>query len=116
MKKFNNYLQKALQNGGLTIHRNGTIVNYKRGYQVSVRDCYKLRVENAERVVKAIERVMGVIKSAKKEYFCGLWVDGGYIYIDISVRILDRLDAVIIGDRLNQKSIFDWANCDCIYL
>lgn len=111
-----NLVKKALVNGGLTINKNGVVVNYKRGYQVSVRDCYKLRVKNVDKIVEAIEKVMNFIQNSPKTYFCGLWIDEGYIYIDISVRILDRLDAVIIGDRLNQKSIFDWSNCECIYL
>lgn len=108
-----NLFKIAIQNGGLTINSKSMPVTYKRGYQVSIRDCYKLRVENAQKIVSAIDSVLARIK---KGQFCGLWIDDGYIYIDISVRILDRLDAVIIGDRLNQKSIYDWQNDYCIML
>ena len=111
--KAKNLFNKAMQYGGLTINSKSMPVTYKRGYQVSVRDCYKLRVENAQKIVNAIDSVLARIK---KGQFCGLWIDEGYIYIDISVRIADRLDAVIIGERLNQKSIYDWKNDNCIML
>lgn len=112
-KQVKNLVVKALNNGGATINKRGRAVSYKRGYQVSIRDCYKLQVKNADKIVKAVEYLLSKIKDNQ---FCGLWVFEGYVYIDISVRILDRLDAVIIGDRLNQKSIYDWKNADCIML
>lgn len=106
-------LVQIIKNGGATLDRNEKTKNYKTGYQVSRKDCYTLKLNNINKILTAITDTQTQLQTNE---FLGLWIDGGKIYIDISVKINNRFDAVIIGERLQQKSIFDWKNQTCITL
>lgn len=106
-------IQSIIKNGGATLNSNGESVNYNRGYQVSKKDCYKLTIKNANKILKAVNGLLNTITAGE---FVGLWVDNGLIYIDISERV-ERLSAAIIaGIERKQKSIFDWCLSRCIGL
>ena len=109
LKLFND----AIKSGGLTVGKSGKIAEFDRGYQVSKKDCFIINIDKKNECLKAIKNVLDKIKS---DEFCGLWVDGGKLYADISINILDRSKAIKMGKKLNQFSIFDWSNKICINL
>jgi hypothetical protein len=111
-------LRKILDtNGGVTLHLNGDIFSPVQGYQVSVKDCYKVlykRVTDFELTGFCINTMYEA--SDNESGFIGLWIDNGYLYIDVSDYYMDKHTALIEAQKLNQKAIFDWKNKESIYL
>ncbi len=105
-------LVKIIQNGGATLNGNGRPVNYRRGYQVSKKDCFVLSVKHTNKILKAVN---GILNGLKPGEFCGVWVDGGRVYVDISERITSKRAALKLGRERAQISIFDWRASACIY-
>lgn len=109
----NKTLLKILKNGGATLNKKGKAVKFKNGYQVSKKDCYTLSIDNINDILKSIN---GLLATIQNDEFCGVWVDSGKCYIDISIKIDNKMQAINEGKKLNQISIFDWSVKDCIYL
>lgn len=105
-------LVKIIQNGGATLDASGAAVSFRRGYQVSKKDCYILNTRHTNKILKAVN---GILNGLKPGEFCGLWVDGGRVYVDISERITNKREALKIGRKRAQISIFDWRAAACIY-
>ena len=105
-------LVKIIQNGGATLDDSGRPVCFKRGYQVSKKDCYILNTRHTNKILKAVNCILNGLKPGE---FCGLWIDGGRAYVDISERIRDRRAALKVGRERKQISIFDWRAAACIY-
>lgn len=105
-------LVKIIQNGGATLNGSGRAVSFRRGYQVSKKDCYILNTRHTNKILKAIN---GILNDLKPGEFCGLWIDGGRVYVDISERITNKREALRIGRERAQISIFDWRAAACIY-
>lgn len=106
-------LLNIIKDGGATIRKNGTLANFEKGYQISKKDCYILEVEQINNILQSINNLLDTINS---EEFCGVWVDDGKCYIDISIKIDNKQKAIQKGLELQQISIFDWATKNCIYL
>lgn len=107
-------VSNIIENGGATLDRNGASVNFKSGYQVSKKDCYTLNAEKLNDVKKAVKTVLKRI-SHESGLFCGVWVDSGLVYIDISERIKSRKKALNVGKARHQISVFCWSSGDCVY-
>ena len=105
-------LAEILRNGGATLNENGETVNFSNGYQVSKKDCYKLKVKNINAITKAI---YNLLKGIKKGEFVGLWCESGYCYIDISEHEKSIKKALRLGKARKQISIFEWETAKCIY-
>lgn len=105
-------LVKIMQNGGATLDRNGNAVEFKNGYQVSKKDCFILTVGNAKKIAHAVSKIL---KSLTVDEFCGIWIDGGRAYVDISERITSKRAALKVGRERKQISIFDWRAGACVY-
>lgn len=105
-------LVKIIQNGGATLNESGRAVSFRRGYQVSKKDCYILNTRHTNKILRAVNSLLNGLKLGE---FCGLWVDGGRVYVDISERIPNRRAALKLGRERAQISIFDWSAAACIY-
>lgn len=104
-------LDYVIKNGGATINKRGEIVTLKSGYQVSKQDICKCLV--SELTEQKIQNVISY--GLKRGEYAGIWIENGYAYIDKSVRINTKKDALQKGVELNQISIFDWKKTTCIY-
>ena len=91
-------IRKIEDNGGLTL-RNGKIVEYKTGWQVGI---YGYEVKTPEEVSAMLHTPMG------RKGNIGIWYSGGIYYIDVSVRITTKKDAIALGQLRNQQSIYGW--------
>ena len=105
---------EIVRQGGATLDRSGEAVNFRDGFQVSKKDCYKINAESLNEIKKAIKTVLKRI-SHESGLFCGVWVDSGLVYIDISERIKSRKKALNVGKARKQISVFDWRAGDCVY-
>lgn len=104
-------LKKIVNDGGATLRRDGCAVTYAEGYQVSKQDCYIIDITETEKLSEAVNTVLAMLNRGE---FCGIWVNEGKAYVDISVRIADKGEALKIGRELNQIAIYDWLTGDCI--
>lgn len=102
-------LAKILQNGGATINTRGEFVQLKSGYQVSVRDLG--RVKTADLTEKMVRDV--VEQGLQRGEYCGVWIDGGFAYVDISKRISTKQEAMRLGREKKQLSILNWRKNIC---
>lgn len=108
-RKINVRTLRKLKNGeGLTF-RYGKIVVYSTGWQVSVHDGFKC--ETAEQAMRCL-RLMNEFNRNT-----GVWKDNeGIYYVDASERIPTKKQAVEIGIKLNQISIYGWNGGKLVYL
>lgn len=95
-------LRKIENNGGLTLKK-GKIVNYKSGYQVATEGVTTTNIAEVRALM------------LKFDGNCGLWLENGVWYIDRCQRVSTKRDALALGRRCNQISIFKWANKSLIY-
>lgn len=105
-------LKNIIKNNGATLNKAGEPVNFKKGYQVSKKDCYTLNIKNTSEVLNAINKLLNTIKA---DEFAGIWIEEGKTYIDVSIKIDSLSKALKLGRELNQISIFDWNTKKCIY-
>lgn len=105
-------LLKILKDGGATLDEHGRAVDFARGYQVSKRDCYTLSVRHTGKILRAVRSVLASLTAGE---YCGIWVDGGRVYVDVSERIARKRDALKIGRERAQISVFDWRTGAAIY-
>lgn len=110
MKRFD--IIQIIQNGGATLGADGKAVDFRRGYQVSKKDCYILDARHVNKILRAVNEILNGLQPGE---YCGIWIDGGRAYVDISERIARKRDALKLGRALGQISIFDWRAKDCIY-
>ncbi len=108
----NKTLMQIIDNGGATLRKNGLQVNFLRGYQVSKKDCYQLKISEFKKILRSVNYLLAHIGGSE---FVGVWVDAGIAYIDISEHITSKKAALCVGRERNQISIFDWQNGNCIY-
>ena len=106
-------LKNILKNGGATLNKKGQAVNFSKGFQVSKKDCFILKLTELEKIRTAATELLEELKSGE---FLGLWVDGGLVYVDISQKIKNFNKAKKMGLDLKQLSIFNWASKNCIFL
>lgn len=103
-----------IENDGLTLSSDGKIANISKGYMVSL--------EGHEKVVKKIDHlelatVKRYLKNAKKlNAFVGFWVDNGLIYLDLSINIKTKKEALKIAKNNKQLAIFDCKKLVSIHL
>jgi hypothetical protein len=92
-----------IKNNGATINKKGQCVQLKSGYQVSKRDCLKIAVEDlTEQIVEEL-----IATGLNRGEYAGFWLDNGFIYADISVRIATKKQAILQGIALNQIAVWD---------
>ena len=93
-----------LENNGATINKKGEITTLKSGYQVSVRDCLKIPVDKFND--KLINKILQF--GLARGQYAGFWVENGYVYGDISVRVATKKVAITKGVELHQIAVWDW--------
>ena len=95
-------LRKLTNNDGLTL-KAGKPITYKSGYQVAT--------EGIE--TKSQEEAMKAIRAYKGD--CGVWFAEGIWFIDRSIRVNTKSEALKKGRDHNQISIFDWRKMNLVY-
>ena len=95
-------IKKLQNNDGLTL-KNGKSIVYKSGWQVATEG---VECRTPEEAMKAIKKYNGN---------CGVWLENGIYYIDLSRRVSTKKEALEIGRKCNQISILKWANMSLVY-
>ena len=88
-------IRKLVNGDGLTL-KNGKVINYKSGWQVAD---HGVETTDAREAINAVKRMSGN---------CGVWFENGVYYIDHSFRVDTKREALEIGRKFNQISVFGW--------
>jgi len=95
-------IRKLQENDGLTL-KAGRIITYKTGWQVGFAG---VECTTPEAAIKAVKEFSGN---------CGIWYSEGIYYIDRSIRISTKHEALSFGRRYNQISIWGWQSQKLAY-
>lgn len=107
-RKINVRTIRKLENGMGYTFRNGKIVIYSTGWQVSVMDGFKCNTA---------EKAMECLRFLSKFYRnTGIWLEDGIYYVDCSERINTKKEAVRLGTEKAQISIYGWSKNTLVYL
>lgn len=111
----NTILNYTIKNGGITLHSDGSIADYKDGFIVSIEGKEKTyNIKDSESTwmpefLKEFNNYFTIAKKYKKLHV-GLWIDGDLLYLDLSIHIKRRRDAINTGINNKQLSIYDVKN------
>lgn len=112
----NKKIIEIIENKGATLDKNLEDFKKNEGFMVSLEGQEKKIIKsNIEEIKKEIEEKRKFIEN-KEGLYIGLWLKNDYIYIDISIHIEDKTEALEIGKKNNQLAIFDLKNKDSLYL
>ena len=100
-----NIIQKTLKNGGYTD------ISYKDGFMVSLYGL-ETQVPIGEAYTKNTMKLLRQYRKLAKKYNAslGLWIEKGTLFIDISINIVDKAEAIKTGLENKQLAIYDIVN------
>ena len=86
-------IKKIIENGGETLTKELKKAELKQGYMVSLEGTEtQTQGNNYQAIIKAIEEKQTIIKDSNDLYI-GLWLDNNKMYIDVSINIIDKVEA-----------------------
>ena len=95
-------LKKLNNNDGLTL-KSGKLIMYKSGWQVATEGYETTDIEEAMKIIKALEGN------------CGVWFSNGIYYIDKSHRVNTKKEALEVGRACQQISVLKWSTMSLVY-
>lgn len=112
----NEKIMEIIENKGATLDKNLNNFNSDNGFMVSIKGQeVKVNKNDIKEIKKEIEKKREFIGN-KKGLYIGLWLDNEILYIDISIHIIDYLEALEVARNNDQLAIFDLKKKDSIYL
>lgn len=109
-------IKRIIENKGETLTKELKKAELKKGYMVSLEGTEtQTKGDDYQAIIKAIEEKQAIIKD-KNNMYIGLWLDSNIMYIDISINIIDKVEALEFGKYNKQLAIYDLKNNDSIYL
>ncbi len=105
LQQLKNYI---IENDGATIAPDGTIQSLKSGFMVSLSGFEKIYNDIKFIDLKMVKSYLKIAK--KKNAFVGFWVNNNKIYIDLSINVNEKEEALKIAKKNNQIAIFDCLN------
>lgn len=109
-------IKRIIENKGETLTKELKKAELKRGYMVSLEGTEtQTKGDDYQAIIKAIEEKQAIIKD-KNNMCIGLWLDSNIMYIDISINISDKVEALEFAKYNKQLAIYDLKNNNSIYL
>lgn len=109
-------IKRIIENKGETLTKELKKAELKRGYVVSLEGTEtQTKGDDYQAIIKAIEEKQAIIKD-KNNMYIGLWLDSNIMYIDISINISDKVEALEFAKYNKQLAIYDLKNNNSIYL
>lgn len=109
-------IKRIIKNGGETLTKELKKAELNKGFMVSLEGAeIQKNVNDINGIKKAIEEKQEIIKD-KNNLYIGLWLDSDIMYIDISINIIDKVEALEFAKYNKQLAIYDIINNDSIYL
>ena len=112
----NKKIMEIIKNEGATLDYNYNNFSSNVGFMVSLKGQeVKVDKNNIEEIKKEVEKKREFIKD-KKGLYVGLWLDNEIMYIDVSIHIIDYMEALEVARNNDQKAIYDLQKNNSIYL
>ena len=100
-------IKEIIKQGGATLTSNLEVANINGGYMVSILGYEKtFEYNDTENINNYIIELKNKIGS-KKGYFIGLWTFQNELYVDLSINIIDKSDALEFGKKNKQIAIYE---------
>ncbi|MCI7555073.1 MAG: hypothetical protein MST00_06550 [Tenericutes bacterium] len=109
-------IKRIIENKGETLTKDLKKADLKKGFMVSLEGT-ESQVQDTD--YKAINQAIADKKEIIKDrdnLYIGLWLDNNIMYIDISINIQDKTEALEFAKYNRQLAIYDLASNDSIYL
>ena len=112
----NNKIMEIIKNEGATLDYNLKDFKSNNGFMVSIKGQeIKVNKNDIQGIKKEIEKKRDFIQD-KKGLYIGLWLDNDIMFVDVSIHIIDYLEALEIARKNEQLAIYDLKKKDSIYL
>lgn len=109
-------IKRIIENKGETLTKELKKADINGGFMVSLEGAeVQKNINDINGIKKAIEEKQEIIKD-KNNLYIGLWLDNDIMYIDISINIIDKVEALEFAKYNKQLAIYDLKNNDSIYL
>lgn len=117
VNSFNNELVKEIiKNGRTTLTKDLEKAELKKGFIVSLEGTEsQVKKNDYKAIIKAIEEKRDVIKD-NSELYIGLWLDNDIMYIDVSININYKVEALEFAKKNKQLAIYDLEEDKSLYL
>lgn len=103
-------INEAIKKGGATLTATLDNASLKYNYMVSLYGHEAtFKVDDTEGLKEGLKTYQKKA-SGKKDLYIGLWVNDGLVYLDLSVNICKKRDALRIGKQNKQQAIYDVKN------
>ena len=112
----NELIKEIIKNGGSTLTKNLKHAELNNGYMVSLEGAEsKVKSNDYKAIIQAIKEKQEIARD-NSDLYIGLWVDNDMMYIDISININDKVEALEFGKKNKQLAIYDLENDKSLYL
>lgn len=102
------FYSETLQNGGASYSILSGELNPTNGYFVSIANKgITVDVNDFNQKVVADFISENAIQLNQAKYFVGSWIEKGIVYLDITVQVTDKRNALELGYRNGQQAIYD---------
>lgn len=109
-------IKRIIENGGETLTKELKKASIKGGFMVSLEGTEtQTQGEDYQAINQAIKEKQEIIKN-KNNLYIGLWLDNNIMFIDVSININDKVEALEFAKYNKQLAIYDLENNDSIYL
>lgn len=117
VNSFNNELVKEIiKNGRTTLTKDLEKAELKKGFIVSLEGTEsQVKKNDYKAIIKAIEEKRDIIKD-NSELYIGLWLDNDIMYIDVSININYKVEALEFAKKNKQLAIYDLEEDKSLYL
>lgn len=109
-------IKRIIENKGETLTKELKKADINGGFMVSLEGAeVQKNVNDINGIKKAIEEKQEIIKDNNNMYI-GLWLNNNIMYINISINIIDKVEALEFAKYNKQLAIYDIENNNNIYL
>lgn len=109
-------IKKIIENKGATLTKELKQADLKKGFMVSLEGTEtQTQDDDYQAINQAIKEKQAIIKDNNNMYI-GLWLDNNIMYIDISINISNKVEALEFAKYNKQLAVYDLTNNDSIYL
>ena len=121
-QKYFDIFRTLFVDGGFTIDKEFNKINVETGYVVSLagyEEKRHLRFLSTESLIYILTEKVRQIENMADDgnnVFIGAWIDGDYVYFDCSIIMQDRVAAIELAHKNQQKAIYNLKKGESIYL
>ena len=115
----NEIFDTIIANAGGTFTFDGESVTFADGFAVSVAGFETITPLEGLSATNFVNLANDLVKKVDgladpSTHFIGAWIDGGNLYIDLSVRVEDKERALVKAANADQLAIWDFANGESV--